>query len=186
MQAMENLTNQFLIAMPALADPNFFHSVTLICEHSESGAMGLVVNRPMEVNLGGILTHMGIRSESAIGEMPVYGGGPVQSERGFVLHRPVGDWQSTLRLGDDLAITTSRDILESLAAGRGPTDFLTMLGYAGWGPGQLEQEIADNAWLTTPVDQAILFEMSAPLRWQAAARRIGVDLNLLSGEAGHA
>ena len=187
MQVTENFTRQFLIAMPNLADPNFFHSVTLICEHSEEGAMGLVINRPMDdVNLGVVLAHMGIEGGARLGSTPIYSGGPVQPERGFVLHSPPTEWNSTLRLGTDLAVTTSRDILEALAAGRGPEQFIVTLGYAGWGPGQLEQEIADNAWLTTPADKAILFDLPAARRWESAAKHLGIDLNLLSGEAGHA
>lgn len=187
MQATENFTRQFLIAMPNLADPNFFHSVTLICEHGDDGAMGLVINRPMDdITLGTVLTHMGIEGGDALGSTPVYTGGPVQPERGFVLHSPPGEWNSTLRLGEDLAVTTSRDILEALVEGRGPEHFIVTLGYAGWGPGQLEREITDNAWLTTPSDSAILFDTPASRRWESAARHIGIDLNLLSGEAGHA
>ncbi|MDD3518584.1 MAG: YqgE/AlgH family protein [Chromatiales bacterium] len=181
-----NFTNQFLIAMPALSDPNFFHSVTLICEHNADGAMGIVVNHPMDITLNAVFEHMQIASHEPVGDAPVYSGGPVQPDRGFILHQPVGDWSSTLRIGDEVAVTTSRDILEALAEGQGPERFLAALGYAGWGPGQLEQEIADNTWLTTPADSDILFALPAAQRWQAAARRLGVDLNLLSGEAGHA
>ena len=181
------LTGHFLIAMPQLADPNFFHTVTFICEHNEEGALGLVVNRPSEMRLGEILEHMGIEgAEAAAREVPVYVGGPVQRERGFVLHEPAGAWASTLRVGERVGITTSRDILEAIARGAGPERYLVALGYAGWGPGQLEQEMADNAWLSGPADMRIVFEVPDEAKWEAAARHLGIDLGRLSGEAGHA
>ncbi|NIP71714.1 MAG: YqgE/AlgH family protein [Gammaproteobacteria bacterium] len=187
MAVSTSLTNHFLIAMPQLADPNFFHTVTYICEHNRDGAMGIVINRPLELTLGEVLDHMGIDAEhrDAIGQT-VYMGGPVQQERGFVLHRPASHWDATLAIADDIGVTTSRDILSAIARGEGPNNALVALGYAGWGAGQLEGEIAENAWLSGPADEHILFETPDEQRWEAAAALLGVDLNLLSGDAGHA
>ena len=181
------LTDHFLIAMPALADPNFFHSVTYICEHSEQGAMGLVINQPLDVELGEVLEQMKLEAkDEAIRHRPVFLGGPVQPERGFVLHEPPGQWDSMLRVSDDLAVATSRDILAAISEGRGPERSLVALGYAGWGAGQLEQEVADNAWLTGPADREIIFNMPHERRWQAAAALLGVDMTHMSDEIGHA
>lgn len=182
-----NLTNHLLIAMPNLADPNFSHTVTYICEHSEKGAMGLVINRPIDIHVAEILEQMEIPvSEPGAGEAPVYLGGPVEEQRGFVLHSSDSEWDSTLRINDQVSVTTSRDILEAMARGEGPEQALVALGYAGWGPGQLEQEILDNSWLSAPADQSILFTLPPARRWQAAAELLGVDLNRLSSESGHA
>lgn len=181
------LTNQFLIAMPALADPNFFHTVTYICEHNAAGALGIIINRPLNITLGELLQHLKTPlPDSATGTMPVYSGGPVQQEQGFVIHSPVGDWDSTLRVTESIGVTTSRDVLQGLAEGRGPERLLIALGYAGWGPGQLEREMAENAWLSGPADADILFRTPYEQRWAAAAALLGVDLSLLSGDAGHA
>jgi len=181
------LTNQFLIAMPGLEDPNFFHSVTYICEHNKDGAMGLVINRPMNMQLGEILEHIDIRDASIEArQIPLYLGGPVQQERGFVLHMPLGNWEATLQVTDRIGITSSLDILDAIAHDTGPEHCLVSLGYAGWGAGQLEQELADNAWLSGPADPDILFKKPDEERWKAAAATLGVDLDLLSGEAGHA
>jgi putative transcriptional regulator len=180
-------TNQLLIAMPSLADPNFSRTVTLICEHNEHGALGVVINRPTEVRLGELLDHLELTSDNKdIAETSIYAGGPVQLERGFILHTPLGEWESTLKIDTQLGLTTSLDILAAVAAGNGPRQTLIALGYAGWGAGQLEQEIVDNAWLTVPNDPKILFELPVEQRWQAAASKLGIDLNLLAGDAGHA
>ncbi len=181
------LTNHFLIAMPALADPNFARTVTYICEHNADGAMGIVINRPLELSLGDVLGHMDITTEkSHVAQMPVVLGGPVQRERGFVLHQPAGDWEATLKVTDAIAITTSRDILSAIAEDSGPERMLIALGYAGWGAGQLEQEMADNAWLSGPANAEILFGMPYTERWEAAVALLGVDLSNLSDEVGHA
>lgn len=187
MGQVQSLSNHFLIAMPALSDPNFHHTTTLICEHNEEGALGLVINRPTELSLGDILEHMeiGIMREG-ISSQPVFMGGPVQNDRGFVLHEPVGDWEATLRISERTGITSSRDILEAIARGEGPEKSFITLGYAGWGAGQLEEELAANAWLSGPADTAIVFETPYDQRWEAAAALIGVDLRLISGETGHA
>lgn len=187
MPPSENFTNQFLIAMPTLADPNFFRSVTLICDHSEQGALGIVINHPTEIELGELFDHLELEArDAATRRIPVYNGGPVQTDRGFVLHEPIGEWDSTLPITDDLALTTSRDILAAIASGEGPDRVLVALGYAGWGAGQLEQEMAENAWLSCAADRQIIFELPPEQRWRAAARRLGIDLDLLAGDAGHA
>ncbi len=180
-------TDHFLIAMPGLDDPNFSHTVTYICEHNADGAMGIVINRPSELTLRAVLEHVGVEQFTGQGlEQPVFSGGPVQPEHGFVIHTPHGHWDSTLQVNEQVAVTTSKDILGAIGAGSGPEHFLLALGYAGWGPGQLEQEMADNAWLSGPADLKILFELPADQRWAAAAALLGVDLSLLSSEVGHA
>jgi len=182
-----NLTNHFLIAMPALEDPNFSRTVTYVCEHNDEGALGIVINRPSELTLRDLLSHMEIELPASAGrDVPVFVGGPVQRERGFVLHPPGGGWEATMEIDGAVAITTSRDVLEAMADGSGPSRFLVALGYAGWGPGQLEREMAENAWLSGPADPAIIFERDTDERWQAAAALLGVDLSLLSSDTGHA
>jgi putative transcriptional regulator len=181
------LTNQFLIAMPGLMDPNFFQTVTYIGEHNASGALGIVINRPLNLNLGELLEHLRISTEQIqISAMPVYYGGPVQPEQGFVIHSPVGQWGSTIRVNDIIGITTSLDILQAIARGQGPDQILVALGYAGWGQGQLEREIVQNSWLSGPTDPTVMFQTPSEKRWSAAAALLGIDLNLLSGSAGHA
>lgn len=187
MDETTSLKHHFLIAMPQMGDPNFAQTVTYICEHNEDGAMGIVINRPIEITLGDILDHLGIVPETdKIKDQPVHFGGPVSLERGFVLHSPQGPWDSTLNLPDDIGLTTSRDILQAIGHGAGPAKRLVALGFAGWGAGQLEQEMRDNAWLSTPASAHILFDVPTEQRWQAAASQLGVDLNLLTAQAGHA
>jgi putative transcriptional regulator len=186
MNDRSGLSNHFLIAMPGLDDPNFSRTVTLICEHNEDGALGIVVNRPSELKLGDLLAHIEIRANAAIAAAPVYIGGPVQRERGFVLHPPGGHWDSSLQVGSGLCVTTSRDVLEALASGEGPDRCLVALGYAGWGAGQLEREMVENAWLSGPADPAVIFDQDSDARWRAAAALLGVDMSLLSSQAGHA
>lgn len=182
-----NLTNQFLIAMPSLADPNFERTVTYMCAHSSEGAMGIVINRPMDISLGEVLDHMEIEALSSdVQDMPVYQGGPVQRERGFVIHQPAGEWDAVLQVADGIGVATSRDILAAIADGTGPRQSLVALGYAGWGAGQLERELTENAWLSGPADASIIFDSPVEDRWTMAARLLGVDLDRLSGEAGHA
>jgi len=187
MTEFSSMTHHFLIAMPNLRDPNFARTVTLICEHTSEGAMGIVVNRVTDLTLADVLDQMGIdASSSRHRAMPVHIGGPVQSNRGFVVHEPVGEWESTMRVNDTLAVTTSRDVLVALAENRGPERSLLALGYAGWSAGQLEREIADNAWLSGPADHQIIFELPPEQRWTAAVEHLGVDLAALSSDAGHA
>ena len=182
-----NLTNHFLIAMPGLMDPNFHQTVTYICAHNEDGAMGIVINRPLDLALGEVLAQMELAACSQdVEKMPVYQGGPVQTERGFVLHRPDTEWQSSISVSSDIGVTTSRDILQAIAEGHGPKDSLIALGYAGWGAGQLEQEIKDNAWLSGPADTDIIFRVPCDRRWDSAARLLGVELERLSPDIGHA
>lgn len=182
-----SLTNHFLIAMPGLQDPNFARTVTYVCEHTEQGAMGIVINRPTDVTLGELLSQLEISTRlDWVRDTPVYQGGPVQTDRGFVLHSTGPRFDSTLDITPRISVTTSRDVLEAIADGQGPERSLIALGYAGWGSGQLEQEMSANAWLSGPADDDIIFRLEAESRWQAAARLLGVDLNLLSGEAGHA
>lgn len=182
-----DLTNQFLIAMPNLADPNFYRTVTYLCAHNEEGAMGLVINRPLDIKLGEVLGHMSIEShDPRVADLPVFQGGPVQRERGFVLHQPAGAWDSVLQVTEQIGVATSRDILSAVAEGSGPDRTLIALGYAGWGAGQLEQEVLENAWLSGPADTEIIFNLPYEARWEAAARHLGVDVDRLSGEAGHA
>lgn len=187
MSDIQNLRNHFLIAMPALADPNFSHTVTYICEHSDEGAMGIIINRAMELPLAEVLKQMDIEPSKALDtNVMINDGGPVQPEHGFVIHSPVGAWESSLQISDEIALTTSRDILAAIGHSEGPAHYLIALGYAGWGPGQLEEEMAENAWLSGPANAEILFSLPLEKRWEAAARLLGVDLNLLSSEIGHA
>lgn len=187
MSTTASLKSQLLIAMPTLQDPNFARTVTYICEHGEHGAMGIVLNRPTDLRLADVLQHMQIEGGmGAAGEQTVYLGGPVEEERGFVLHTHTDPWDSTLAVDEQISITTSRDILEAMARGSGPRRTLVALGYAGWGAGQLEREMQQNAWLSGPADQSILFDLPPDQRWEAAARLLGVDLHLLSTDAGHA
>ncbi len=187
MNSSTNLTNQFLIAMPGMQDLNFSQTVTYICEHGEQGAMGIVVNRPTNLQLNDILDQLDITEiDLKSGEESIFIGGPVQPERGFVLHGDDSDWDSTMQVAPNISVTTSKDILESIAAGRGPDHHLVALGYAGWASGQLEDEISANAWLSGPADSQIIFNTPVELRWKAAARLLGVDLDLISGDTGHA
>ena len=181
------LTNQFLLAMPALDDPHFRASVTFICEHNPQGALGIIINRPMNVVLSDVLKQLSLETRDLVlGGTQVYHGGPVQPERGFVIHEPQGQWEATLKVGESVGVTTSRDVLAAVADGRGPKRMFVALGYAGWEAGQLEKEIQSNSWLSTPADSSIIFDTPIEQRWQAAAKLIGVDIALLSGDAGHA
>ncbi|HKJ22926.1 MAG TPA: YqgE/AlgH family protein [Gammaproteobacteria bacterium] len=182
-----SLQNHFLIAMPSLADPNFQQSVTYVCEHNEQGAMGIIINRPLEIQLGDVLQHMDIETDDPrVADQIVYLGGPVHTERGFVLHRPPGRWEAMLEVSDSIGITTSQDILSAIALGEGPDRAVVALGYAGWGPGQLEKELLANAWLSGPADLDLMFSTPVEQRWNRAAGLLGIDLSLLSREAGHA
>jgi putative transcriptional regulator len=182
-----NLTDHFLIAMPAMTDPYFAKSLTYVCEHSEQGALGVVINKPIEMTLKMLLDQVGIELEAeAHAEELVHFGGPVQMDRGFVLHQPVGEWMSTLAVNDSVALTTSKDVLEAVGRGQGPYKLLVSLGYAGWAAGQLEQELAQNAWLTVPASAAIIFDLPWEQRLTAAMQLLGVDLASLADGAGHA
>ncbi len=201
------LTNQFLIAMPNLLDPSFFHSVTYICEHNENGAMGVIINQPMELTMGELMEQMGETAPAHLRDKKtIYQGGPVSVERGFVLHRPLGQWESTLPVTDEIGLTASNDIIAAMADNSSrnlpespdesprepphertaPKDYLITLGYAGWDAGQLEAEILENSWLSCGASPEVLFHTKPELRWEAAASLIGVNIHQLTGESGHA
>lgn len=184
----ESLRHQLLIAMPQLEDPNFAHTVTYILEHNENGAMGLMVNRPVNITWDDVLEDMGIEpTERVSAHHQIVLGGPMQNEAGFILHpeHPQRRYGSSIQLQDDLWLTTSRDIIEDIARGEGPSRSLLALGYSGWGAGQLEQELAQNSWLSVPASLEVMFEVPFDMRWHAAARTLGVDMRLMSGQVGH-
>ncbi|MEM9254377.1 MAG: YqgE/AlgH family protein [Pseudomonadota bacterium] len=181
------LRDHFLLAMPGLSAGIFSHSITYICEHGESGAMGLIINQCLDLSLKEIFDHLQIEASPAFADLPVMAGGPVQMDHGFVLHRHCEhDWEASLKVTENITLTTSRDILRAIAADQGPADHLIALGYAGWAAGQLEQELAENSWLTLPGASDIIFDTPAEQRLGAAAAMLGVDMNLISGQAGHA
>lgn len=182
-----SLSNQLLIAMPNMGDPNFEQTVTYICEHNENGAIGIVINKPLTISLYDVLGQMKIKGTSQrISSMPVLAGGPVQQERGFVIHHELGKWHSSSQASEEIYITTSKDILEAIANDEGPDNVLVSLGYAGWGAGQLEAEMMKNCWLNGPANEDILFHLPFNERWRAAAKLLGIDMSLLSGDIGHA
>lgn len=182
-----NLTNQFLISMPSLKDPNFEKTVTYICVHNEEGAMGIVINKPLDIGLGEIFEQMEISVNNPdVNNKKIYQGGPVHTDRGFILHQTNKEWNSSIVVSNELCVTTSKDILEAIAEGDGPDESLIALGYAGWSAGQLEQELMDNVWLNGPADLEIIFNTSSEQCWQSAANHIGVDIDKLSSDIGHA
>jgi putative transcriptional regulator len=182
-----SLKNHFLIAMPTIKTGMFANSITYICEHNEQGAMGIVINHPLDLSLDEIFRHLEIADISHASHEPVLAGGPVHMDRGFVLHpNTEAGWDSTIRISDQIALTTSQDILTAIAQNKGPADSLVALGYAGWGAGQLEHELAENSWLTTPADSDIIFHTPIEQRAKAAAAKLGVDLALIAPQAGHA
>ena len=182
-----DLTHHFLIAMPNMVDPYFAKSLTYICEHNDQGALGVVVNRPIDLSLQALFERINIKLERhELHNIPVYFGGPVQTDRGFVLHQPIGEWHSTLSVRDDLGLTTSKDILEAVGKGSGPIKMLVTLGYSGWAAGQLEHELSQNAWLTVEAGEQIIFDLPAEEKLPAAMELLGVDLANLSEDAGHA
>ncbi len=185
------LTHHFLIAMPAMVDPNFSRTLTYVCEHNEEGALGVIVNRPTEMTLATLFERVSIPLEAdgadqRFAGQPVYFGGPVQTDRGFVLHRPIGHWQSTLHVNGDIGLTSSRDILQAMSSAGEPAETLVMLGYAGWAAGQLEWELSQNAWLTVAADPEIMFGLPPDQRLAAAMNLLGIDFAKLSDVAGHA
>jgi putative transcriptional regulator len=186
-QPITNLKNHFLLAMPGLNDPNFSQSVVYICEHSEEGAMGLVINNQMDIPAKAIFDQLQLRYSDDNGDSLIFAGGPVQRDRGFILHRSCGQkWESTVAISDDVSLTASKDILSDIAIGNGPEKSLITLGYSSWGAGQLEEELVQNSWLTMPADSAIIFNTDCENRAHAAASSIGIDLNRLSLDSGHA
>jgi len=182
-----NLTHHFLVAMPTIQEGVFAGTLTYICEHNENGALGIVVNRPINLTLGEMFDQINIPlRQSELSNCLVHFGGPVQAERGFVLHEPQGDWESTLLINAKLALTTSKDILEAIGEGKGPRNMVITLGYAGWDQGQLEHEITENVWLTIPASEHILFELPPEERLPAAMSLLGVDYSSLVEDVGHA
>ena len=181
------LQQQMLIAMPAMDDPNFSRSVTLLCQHNEEGAIGITINRRSSFTLGELFQQLDISCENSdLSSLNVLEGGPVNPDRGFVLHSPVEGYDSSVKINDDIMVTTSRDVLAAIASGDGPQQFLVALGYAGWSDGQLESEMRQNAWLSVPADKAILFESALKARWKHAVAKLGIDINSLHGVGGHA
>ncbi|WP_346838498.1 YqgE/AlgH family protein [Microbulbifer sp. SAOS-129_SWC] len=180
------LRGQFLLAMPGMEDPRFHQTIAFVCEHNRDGAMAIVINAPSKVFWKEVFEQLSLEDFSLRGDEMVLLGGPVSPEQGFVLHGAGAVFDSTLEVNRDISLTASKDILESLAAGRGPDDVLLALGYSGWGPGQLEEELADNAWLTLPAEPEILFATPWEKRWQTAAARHGIDMGGLGSQAGHA
>ncbi|PCI21412.1 MAG: YqgE/AlgH family protein [Piscirickettsiaceae bacterium] len=186
MNDLTYLKDNFLIAMPGMEGSDFSKSVTYLCQHDKEGALGVVINKPSTLTMGDIFKQLNVTpARPEIAKIPLFLGGPVQQERGFVLHTPVGEWDSTMVVNDQLALTSSKDILEAISQGKGPQQWLVALGYAGWGSGQLEKEIQANAWLHGKADQDIIFDEPVNQRWELAAHRIGVDISLMSMDAGH-
>jgi len=187
MDSHSTLTNQLLIAMPGMADPNFSTTVTLICEHNDEGALGIVINRPLTLRLSGLFEQLDV--ENAVPEMgdaPVYAGGPVGTERGFVLHGSDCRYENTLSVSQDIRLTLSRDVIDAMASGGGPDKSLVALGYAGWQAGQLEEEMLANSWLNVPATPELVFDTPYAERWDSAARTLGIDIARMSSDAGHA
>jgi putative transcriptional regulator len=186
-----DFTNQFLIAMPGMADDNFAGAVVYLCEHTEKGALGLVINKPIDIKLKNLFEKVELKLDQAdLAEQPVYYGGPVQTERGFVLHeKSAGDgtaYSSTMSVPGGLEMTTSKDVLEAVSGGTGPRRILVTLGYSGWSAGQLEDEIGRNGWLTVDADPVVIFETPIEKRYDRALQLLGIDPRMLSQEAGHA
>lgn len=182
-----NLTDHFLIAMPNMADPYFAKTLTYICEHNDQGALGVVINRPIEMTIGSLFEQIDVElTAEELREKLVYFGGPVQMDRGFVLHQPVGEWQSTLAINNSIGLTTSKDILLAVGRGEGPSNMMVTLGYAGWEPGQLEHELSQNAWLSVKASAQVIFNLPYEARLEAAMDMLGINMANLSDEAGHA
>jgi putative transcriptional regulator len=219
-----DLTNHFIIAMPGLADPSFARTVSYICQHDSQGAMGLTINRPIDIPFSELLSQLNIPlKNSALATTPIYQGGPIDTGHGFILHtnefsvtkdkaennvengpgnalenalqnslqnslqnKATHYASQTLKINDYLSISSSTEILSAIARDEGPEKYLIALGYSGWGIGQLEREISENAWLNVPADQQIIFDTPDNLRWETAARQMGIDIHLISSESGHA
>jgi putative transcriptional regulator len=182
---LTSLENQFLIAMPQMEDPNFSGSLTYICEHNEDGAMGIVINRPTDIGLVEMLEQLELKS-SDLGNVRVFAGGPVERDRGFIIHDGDQQWQASLDLSSTLKLTSSLDILEAIAQGEGPENYIVALGYAGWGGGQLEAELAENTWLSCKADELILFAPDNQKKLAMAMARLGINAAQLSSQVGHA
>lgn len=184
-----DLSRQFLLAMPGMVTGELASTVIYVCEHTERGALGLVINRPTDLTVGDLLERIDLKLSleiGLVGQSPVFFGGPVQTDRGFVLHMPRGEYNSSIALGDDVALTTSRDILQDVANGHGPAQILVTLGYAGWGSGQLEDEMARNAWLNVSASNEVIFNVPAEDRYDAALAQLGIKASMLTSHVGHA
>ena len=182
-----SLTNQLLIAMPGMVDPNFSTTVTLICEHNEDGALGIIINRPLTLKLAGLFEQLSVDDpDPDAAADPVLSGGPVGTERGFVLHGPEHSYENTLPVSNDIRLTLSRDVIDAMASGAGPDKSLVALGYAGWEAGQLEEEMLANAWLSVPATPELVFDVPFADRWNSAALSLGIDIARMSPDAGHA
>jgi putative transcriptional regulator len=181
-----SLKNQFLIAMPAMTGSYFGDTIIYLCEHNDDGAMGLVINRPSDMTLIELLSQLNIESGGVSVDVPVMDGGPVARDRGFILHSDDERFEASLDLGNGTMLTAAREVLEAIAEGAGPRDYLVALGYAGWEGGQLEQELKENAWLTCPASLDVVFEVPFEERVRKAAATLGIDIRLMSGQAGHA
>ncbi len=191
MNISASLKNHLLIAMPAMEDKNFSKTVTYICEHNEDGAMGLILSVPLDISFSEVVAQIDKETLKAtidkqLDDIPVYLGGPVEQEHGFVLHTPQGKWNASMVLSEDLTLTTSSDIISAIALGDGPQEYIVALGYAGWGAGQLEQEMAENIWLSVAADMQKMWHTAADKRWENAAQLLGVDLKIISSDIGHA
>ena len=182
-----SLTNQLLIAMPGMVDPNFSTTVTLICEHNEDGALGIIINRPLTLKLAGLFEQLSVDDpDPDAAADPVLSGGPVGTERGFVLHGPEHSYENTLPVSNDIRLTLSRDVIDAMASGAGPDKSLVALGYAGWEAGQLEEEMLANSWLSVPATPELVFDVPFADRWNSAALSLGIDIARMSPDAGHA
>lgn len=181
------LDQQVLIAMPGMVDSNFNRSVTLLCQHNDEGAIGITINRLSDYSLGEIFSQLHLEcADETIRNMPVLEGGPVAPDRGFVLHSPQEGYESSMAVGPDIMVTTSRDVLAAIAQGGGPEKYIIALGYAGWGGGQLEGELRENAWLSVMADSDIVFDMPVPNRFDGALGRLGIEVDRLHSDIGHA
>ncbi len=187
MDSSSLLTNQLLIAMPGMVDPNFSTTVTLICEHNDDGALGIIINRPLILKLSGLFDQLAVENaDPDAAKYPVMSGGPVGTERGFVLHGKDHSFENTLAVSNDIQLTLSRDVIDAMAVGEGPQKSLVAVGYAGWEPGQLEEEMLTNSWLNVTATPELVFDTPFEERWDSAARLLGVDIASISPDAGHA
>ncbi|MFT4609497.1 MAG: putative transcriptional regulator [Cellvibrionaceae bacterium] len=181
-----SLKNYLLVAMPSLTDPHFHKSVTYLCEHHKDGAMGITINQPIAYTLQEMLAHLALDIDASLPESTLFNGGPVQPERGFILHTGNRQWETTINIAENVSLTGSKDILVDIANNNGPEEAIIALGFAGWDSGQLEAEIAANHWLTVPADPDIIFRTNYRQQWTASAGKLGIDLNLISHQIGHA
>ncbi|MFL0796286.1 MAG: YqgE/AlgH family protein [Cellvibrionaceae bacterium] len=184
-QLHQCLKNHFLVAMPSLQDSVFSHTITLLCEHNENGAMGVIINSPLGIKMREVFEQMKLHYSDNTGEQQILAGGPVQTDRGFILHDGDINFETTIKVSPGINLTASKDIVFAIAGDKGPDNCLMTLGYAGWDGGQLEQEISENSWLVVPADPDIIFHTPIEHRWAATAAQLGIDLDLISTQVGH-